>query len=160
MRYKLEITILTIVLGLALTTNNIMAAGGGVTSSRPSSSISTNFDKGQKAVKAGDFQSAVRYLTKAAKKNPNNADIHNLLGFSYRKLGRVDEAFEHYQLALKIDPKHRGTNEYLGELYLETGQLAKAEERLKVLEKTCISGCEEYNDLKEAIDKYRAAQKG
>jgi tetratricopeptide (TPR) repeat protein len=159
MRLKIQIMILTTILGLTLTQKNIMAAGGGVTSSRPSSSISSHFAKGQKAVKASDFQSAVRYLTKAVKKNPNNADAQNLLGYSYRKLGKIDEAFEHYNLALKLNPKHRGANEYLGELYLETGQLTKAEERLEVLDKACIRGCEEYDELKEAIGNYKAERK-
>jgi hypothetical protein len=70
-------------------------------------------------------------------------------------LGDTGKAFEHYRIALKIDPKHRGANEYLGELYLETDQLVKAEERLKVLDKACRWGCEEYDDLKEAIEKYK-----
>jgi hypothetical protein len=43
----------------------------------------------------------------------------------------------------------------LGDLYLETDQLAKAEERLKVLDKACFLGCEEYDDLKEVIEKYK-----
>ena len=58
-----------------------------------------------------------------------------------------------------MSPKHRGANEYLGELYLETDQLAKAEERLKVLDGACFLGCEEYDDLKEAIEKYKEKKK-
>jgi hypothetical protein len=57
---------------------------------------------------------------------------------------------------LALKPKHRGANEYLGELYLEMGDLAKAEERLEVLDGACWFGCDEYSDLKEAIAKYKA----
>jgi hypothetical protein len=56
---------------------------------------------------------------------------------------------------LQIDPQHRGANEYLGELYLQIGQLDKAEERLEVLDKECFFGCEEFDELKEAIADYR-----
>jgi Flp pilus assembly protein TadD len=158
MRFKIQKTVLVTVLGLALTYGNIMAASSPSTSNRRPP-VAPSFKAGQQAVKAGDFQSAVRYLSKALEKNPKDADTHNLLGFSYRKLGNTDKAFEHYQIALKIDPQHRGANEYLGELYLETDQLAKAEQRLEVLDKACILGCEEYEDLKEAIDNYKAEKK-
>ena len=145
---------LGLIAGLVLSFGSAMAAGTSSTSkSKPS--VSPEFKAGKKAVKEGDFQSALRHLNKANEKDPKNADIHNLLGYSYRKLGDTDKAFEHYQIALKIKPKHRGANEYLGELYLETDQLGKAEERLKVLDKACSWGCEEYDDLKEAIEKYK-----
>ena len=62
-------------------------------------------------------------------------------------------------MVLTINPKHRGDNEYLRELYQETGQLAKAEVRLAVLDKACPWGCEEYDDLKEAVEKYKAKNK-
>ena len=44
--------------------------------------------------------------------------------------------------------KHRGALEYSGELYLMTGNLPKAEERLAALDKACFLPCEEYSDLK------------
>jgi Flp pilus assembly protein TadD len=154
MKYTYSTITLSLILGLVLSFGNVMAAGSSSTSSRRPS-VSPEFKAGKKAVKKGDFQSALGHLNKANEKNPRNADIHNLLGYSYRKLGDTGKAFEHYRIALKIDPKHRGANEYLGELYLETDQLVKAEERLKVLDKACRWGCEEYDDLKEAIEKYK-----
>ncbi len=154
MKYTYSTVTLILVAGLALSFGNVMAAGTSSTSSsRPS--VSPEFKAGKKAVKEGNFQSALVHLNKANVKNPKNADIHNLLGYSYRKLGNTDKAFEHYHIALQIKPKHRGANEYLGELYLETDQLAKAEERLEVLDQACSWGCEEYDDLKEAIEEYK-----
>jgi len=152
---QIKFLTVAIIVGMTLTYQNLMAAGGGGTRSLKSSSTRSDFAKGEKAVNAGNYQSAVRYLSKEVKKNPNNADAQNLLGFSYRKLGETDKAFEHYNKALRLDPKHRGANEYLGELYLETGQLPQAEERLEVLAKACSRGCEEYDELKEAIEKYK-----
>ena len=158
MKYTYSTITLVFILGLVLSFGNVMAAGTSSTSSsRPS--VSPEFKAGKKAVKKGDFQSAIAYLNKANEKNPKNADIHNLLGYSYRKLGDTDRAFQHYHIALQIKPKHRGANEYLGELYLETDQLAKAEERLEVLDEACFWGCEEYDDLKQAIEKYKEKKK-
>ena len=57
-----------------------------------------------------------------------------------------------YLVALKINPKHAGANEYLGELYLQTKRPEEAKKRLEVL-KTC--NCEEYKELKEKIEKYK-----
>ena len=59
--------------------------------------------------------------------------------------------------ALKIDSNHRSAREYLGELYLEMNQPANAEKQLQALKKACpfFGKCAEYDDLKEAIDKYK-----
>jgi Flp pilus assembly protein TadD len=153
MKYTYSTITFALIVGLVLSFGNVMAAGTSTTGSRRPS-VSPEFEAGKKAVKKGDFQSAIGHLNKATEKNPRNADIHNLLGYSYRKLGDTNRAFEHYHIALQINPKHRGANEYLGGLYLETDHLAKAEERLKVLDESCSWGCEEYDDLKEAIENY------
>ena len=112
---------------------------------------------GRKAIEAKDFKSAVGSLTKAVQENPNDADAHTMLGYSYRKLGTFDKSMEHYQMALKIDSSHRSTHEYLGELYLDMKQPANAEKQLEALKKACpfFGKCAEYDDLKEAIDKYK-----
>jgi tetratricopeptide (TPR) repeat protein len=87
---------------------------------------------------------------------PKDAYAENYLGFSYRKLGKLDAAFAHYDKALAIDPKHRGAHEYVGEAYLMTGNLDKAEEHLKVLDRLCWLPCSEYTDLKKAIASFKA----
>jgi tetratricopeptide (TPR) repeat protein len=87
-----------------------------------------------------------------------SADWNNLMGYAMRKRQTPDlEASErYYDEALRIDPKHRGTLEYSGELYLMKGDLAKAEARLATLDKVCTFSCEEYRDLKKAISAYKA----
>jgi tetratricopeptide (TPR) repeat protein len=87
-----------------------------------------------------------------------NADWNNLMGYSLRKGPTPDfaGAEKFYNEALRINPKHRGALEYSGELYLMTGDLAKAEQRLATLDKACTFGCEEYTDLKKAIAQYKA----
>jgi len=122
---------------------------------------SPSLDAGRKAVDAKDFKSALGPLTQAAKETPNDADVHNLLGYSYRNLGQFDKAMEHYRLALNINPNHRGAHEYMGELYLQMDQPANAEKELQALSKACpwFGKCEEYDDLKEAIEKHKAKTK-
>lgn len=102
------------------------------------------------------YQDAITGLQQLLEETPKNADMLNLLAYSQRKLQRFDEALVNYQKALDIEPRHRGANEYLGELYLQMGQLDKAEERLEVLDKACFFGCDEFDELKEAIEIYRS----
>ena len=107
-------------------------------------------------IESEKFQAAINKLQEALKESPDDADLLNLTAFSQRKLQRFDEAMVNYQKALEADPGHRGANEYLGELYLQLGQPEKAEERLKVLDDECFFGCDEYDDLKQAIENWRA----
>jgi Flp pilus assembly protein TadD len=88
-----------------------------------------------------------------------SADWNNLMGYSLRKGAAPDlaGAEKYYNEALRIDPGHRGALEYSGELYLMTGDLARAEQRLATLEKACAMQCEEYADLKKAVAGFKAA---
>ena len=151
---------LILALPLVLAPAGVLAASVGnvVSSSDGGVPRSADFKAGEKAAMGGDFAAAVGYFTKVVNTDPTNADGYNLLGFSYRQLGNVELAFENYNETLKLDPNHLGTNEYIGELYLETGDLANAEKRLEVLDAACAFGCEAYTDLKTAIKKYKAAQ--
>jgi len=80
-----------------------------------------------------------------------------MLGYAYRKTGAFDKSMEHYQRALKLDSNHRWAHEYLGELYLDMNQPDNAEKQLAALKKACpfLGKCEEYDDLKKAIDSYK-----
>ena len=107
-----------------------------------------------KMIESEQYESAIEALHQELEKDQNNADALNLLGFSNRKLKSYDEALKYYQLALSIELEHRGANEYLGQLYLETYQLEKTKERLAVLDKECFFPCREYTSLKKAIQGY------
>lgn len=110
-----------------------------------------DYDLGADAVKAKDWDRAVYHLAIAARAEPANADVQNLLGYTYRNQRKFDLAFTHYGLALKLDPNHRGAHEYIGEAYVLTGNRAKAQEHLAALERICGKGCEEYQDLARAL---------
>ena len=76
------------------------------------------------------------------------------MGFTSRKIGNFEKAEEFYLKGLSIKPDHNGINEYLGELYVQTNRIDKANERLEVL-KGC--NCEEYSEL-ELIIKTRGTK--
>lgn len=100
-----------------------------------------------------DWKSAASVMDEALQKDPNNADYHNLYAYSLRRSGTTDMdlVFKHYNEALRINPKHRGAHEYLGEAYLMVGNVAKAKEHLSALDKLCFFGCSEYDALRKAI---------
>ena len=103
-------------------------------------------DKLEKAEKR--YQKAQKLLIQSNNKFPNKADTLNYLGFTTRKLGDFENGEKYYLQGLAIDPKHKGINEYLGELYVATNRHNLAVERLEVL-KGC--NCEEYDQLKAVI---------
>jgi Flp pilus assembly protein TadD len=107
-------------------------------------------------IAAGQWAAAIDELKKV--NDTGSADWNNLMGYSLRKGQTPDfaAAERYYNEALRIEPKHRGALEYSGELYLMTGDLAKAEQRLAALDRACFLPCEEYNDLKKAIARYKA----
>ncbi len=144
-------------LAFVLTVGLVSAAmaAGSKSSSKPS-----KLEVAEKAIKADNYNRAIELLQKVVASDSQNADAWNYLGFSQRKLKRFDQALGAYQKALTIDPEHRGANEYLGELYLQTGNLAKAKERLKKLDDVCTFGCDEFDDLKQEIKAYEASHKG
>jgi len=109
------------------------------------------------AAKARDWNQVIVRMNAYVARNPNDADAWNELGHAHRKTGDLDAAFKAYDKALKIDPKHRNAHEYLGEAYLQAGDLAHAEAELRTLDKLCFLPCEQHKDLKEEIAKYKAA---
>ena len=94
-------------------------------------------------------------LVKVNKKNPQNPNTLNLLGFTTRKLGDYENGEKFYLQGLKIEPDHIGINEYLGELYVITNRRDLAKERLKILE-NC--NCKEYDQLREVIQGTRKSK--
>jgi Flp pilus assembly protein TadD len=137
-----------------------MSSGDSSSASPPPSAAApmTAYDMAVQHVKAGNYAAAVPLLEGFVAINPANADAWNQLGYSQRKLGRLDAALASYNRALALEPEHRGANEYLGELYLETGDLAAAKQRLAVLDRACWLPCEEYTELKQRIEDYERRQ--
>lgn len=125
-----------------------MAIDSGSQSNDPAASINDARDH----IRSGSWKSAIDVLKEIIAEDPNDADALNLMGYALRKSGSTDRALGFYLKALKINPNHRAAHEYLGELYVETGQAAKARDMLEALERICGNRtCEEYEDLAEAL---------
>ena len=108
-----------------------------------------------------DWKRSEAILRDALAKDPRNADYHNLYAYAIRKGEKpnLDVVFKHYNEALRIDPKHKGAHEYVGEAYLMVGNVAKAKEHLAALDRICFFGCDEYSLLKKAVAEFEAKGK-
>ena len=156
---KLVITLL-VFLGLSVNLNLTYAASGAGMDSTGSSLYKSGkkliikakkLEKKEKIEKAQTlYLKALSKLEKAYDKDKKNADILNYLGFALRKTGDFEKAEVYYLKGLELNAEHLGINEYLGELYVETDRIELAKERLQVLN-GC--NCEEYDELKELIEK-------
>jgi tetratricopeptide (TPR) repeat protein len=104
-------------------------------------------------VNAGDFRAAIPLLSAIVQRDPRNADALNLMGYSLRKTGQFALALQYYNSALAIAPQNLGANEYLGELYVQMGQIEKARQQLAVLTAACGADCVQTRDLTAAIAK-------
>ena len=101
-------------------------------------------------IDAKDYAGALAELRGLDEDN-QQADVYNLMGYTLRKTGDYRTSLTYYTKALELQPDHKAAREYLGELYVETGEMAKAEEQVSSLKQLCPSGCEELEDLQNAI---------
>lgn len=111
------------------------------------------------AVEKKDYRGAISLLKDVIEQDSRNADALNYLGFSYRKLGDFNQALSFYKRALDVSPDHKGANEYIGQAYLGLNQPALADSHLARLERICGKECNEYRELKTAIDSFKATGK-
>ena len=152
--------ILFILLGLSLHSNFVHAAASSGDGSKDEVSLyksgkklvlrAKKLEKKDKVEKAKKlYLKAYDKFEKAYAKDKKNADILNYLGYTLRKTGDFEKAEIYYLKGLELDSEHLGINEYLGELYIQTGRIELAKERLQVLD-GCK--CEEYKELRELIE--------
>jgi hypothetical protein len=137
------------------------AGGGGGPTGDESATADPVIASAKAAIAKKDWAGAQAGLKQALATTPGNADYHNLYAYSIRKGPNPDMAavFQHYDEALRINPKHVGAHEYSGEAYLMVNDLPKAKEHLAALDRLCRLGCEEYTDLKKAVAQYEASHK-
>lgn len=163
MPLKLLTKTLTMIAGATLVAGMLAAApasaayhsGGGYGSSSDSSSSEVSgptLDQARALIRAKKWKSAVSSLKQIVRAQPGSAEANNLLGYALHKGGDLKTAQGYYLKALKINPRHKVANEYLGELYVEIGQMAKAKTQLARLEQLCGNqSCKEYRQLAQVI---------
>lgn len=149
-------------------------AAGGDTPSPPASGTKSDSSKGSKS-KKGDKRSSVEdpafldgyraaYATIYEKHDyaaaipqlraldhDDRADVANLIGYSYRKLGQYEQSKDWYERALAADPKHVRTWQYYGLWQLEQGHRDRAEYHLKKIEEIAGRDNEDYRNLAAAL---------
>lgn len=125
-------------------------ASSGRTTKTPSAAQQAQqlYEQGKASVGQKDFTAALRLFTQANRLNANDADILNMLAYSHRKLGRLDDAFTYYRRALKLRPRFAEAREYLGEAHIQA-----AVREIKILQGYGNEGREQAEELIEALKK-------
>ena len=160
MRKQLLVTMVAAVLGIAVIGGAVPVAvhaaggGGGGGDATPAKPQDPDYAAGVSAIKAGEYARAIPLLERSVARDGKNADAFNWLAYATRKNGDPAASIPIYEKALAIDPKHRGAHEYIGEAYLMLGDVAKAKRHLAALDSLCFFPCEEYRDLKKAVEGY------
>jgi tetratricopeptide (TPR) repeat protein len=97
-----------------------------------------------------DYTSAIAQLKALGRDNV--ADVANLIGYSYRKLGDYKVSQVWYERALQADPNHVRTWQYYGLWQLEQGNRESAQYHLGRIKQICGTDCTEYKSLAMALD--------
>lgn len=85
---------------------------------KPAVTNDADYKAGRAAIEKKDWKRAITAVETASRKYRDEAAIYNWLGYAYRNDGDLDRAFRNYNFALRLDPKHLGAHEYIGEAYL------------------------------------------
>ncbi|MEM7257679.1 MAG: tetratricopeptide repeat protein [Pseudomonadota bacterium] len=140
--------LITLLLTATLASPAFSAAGD---SDNSYSNDDRRISRAGKLIEKERYPKAIKELRKALRKDDQNADAWNLLGFASRKMGELDTSADAYSKALALDPDHKGALEYQGELFITLGNIDKAKANLLKLQALCPSGCEELSDLEEVL---------
>src|ERR1700737_2060377 len=97
-----------------------------------------------------DYASAIGQLK--ALGQDDRADVANLIGYSYRKLGDYKVSQIWYERALKADPNHVRTWQYYGLWQVEQGNRDSAQYHLNRIAALAGTGSEEYRSLAAALE--------
>jgi tetratricopeptide (TPR) repeat protein len=122
--------------------------------------------KARKELEAGKTKNAEKKFKKALDKgeravaiDPRYHEAWNLVGYSSRKLKNYDHALVAYDKCLTLKPDYTLAREYLGEAYLEMGNLPKAREQLAWLQGNAAAS-QDAKDLAKAVADYEHAHGG
>ena len=102
-------------------------------------------------INLGEYDRAIAELRSAGEILGPHPDVLTYLGFAHRQKGDKAEAFTYYEAALTIAPDHLSANEYLGEFYVQLGDLDRAQAQLDKLNTLCPFGCAQTEELEKWI---------
>lgn len=98
---------------------------------------------------SNDYAAAIEQLK--ALHADDRADVANLIGYSYRKLGNYQVSQAYYQRALKADPNHVRTWQYYGLWQVEQGNRDQAQYHLNRIGALAGADSAEYKSLQAAL---------
>jgi tetratricopeptide (TPR) repeat protein len=110
------------------------------------------YENGRALAMEGRYGEAIAVLSLATDKT--DPRILNYLGYAHRKQGRITVGLGYYQEALNNDPDYTLVREYMGEAYLQLGDIASARNQLTEIGKRCGKGCKEYQELATQIEAF------
>lgn len=108
-------------------------------------------------INIGHYSEALDHLNTAQTVFGPHPDVLTYMGFANRKAGHYKQAISFYKAALELQPDHVGANEYLGEYYVELGDMNAAHAQLAKLEAICDFGCAETDELRAWIIRAEAS---
>jgi len=85
------------------------------------------FMQGQFLLNQGNYAMAVIEFQDAILLDPNAITIHISLADAYRRIGKVERALDHLQIALDINPDDLEAMQMLGKLYISENRIDEAE---------------------------------
>ncbi len=144
------LTLIAAVFGLLSVLATPLLAAGTDDGTADASTTAAAYDEAKAMVDGGNFVAALPALLAITAEDAGNADAWNLLGYTHRNLGQMEESSAAYLRVLTLNPDHLGALEYQGELFLQTGQPDLARANLERLKSLCGT-CEEAEDLEQAI---------
>jgi Flp pilus assembly protein TadD len=110
--------------------------------------------KAESLLQRQKWAEALSELTLVLKRHPKSADAYTYQGYAEMNLGDIKAAEDSFNKALAFETTHLGANQYLGELYAVTGQLAKARDQLQIIRLICgKTDCAEERALRATIDR-------
>lgn len=102
-------------------------------------------------INLGEYDEAIAQLRAASTILGPHPDVLTYIGFANRKKNEKAAALAYYTAALEIAPDHLSANEYLGEYYVELGDLERAQAQLDKLNALCPFGCAQSDELERWI---------
>ena len=100
------------------------------------------------------FKKALEASEQAVALDDRYHEAWNLVGYTARKTGDYDKSFKAYERCLDIKPDYAPAREYLGEAWLDKGEVKKAHDQLLWLER--LAAAEELKTLRTRYDAYLA----
>lgn len=111
--------------------------------------------RGQQAIEAQQWAEADKWFEELDRRTPDDARVLTQRAYVRRHLGDLTQARALYRRALLIDPDNLDALEYDGEAALLADDALAAIDHLRSLRRLCGERCEQYKDLREALDAWK-----